>query len=85
MHPINRRDISADRQKDITYFNPVCKEKMKDGKIKRRVRRTIGGDRINYPGDVSSRSASLEVVRTLLNSVLADDANFMFRTFSHRY
>ena len=85
MHPIHRRDISADRQKDITYFNPVCKKKMKDGKIKRRVRGTIGGDRINYPGDVSARTASLEVVRTLLNSVLADDANFMTADITDYY
>ena len=85
MHPVHRNTIPQDRQRDITYFNPVCREKMKDGKIKRRVRGSIGGDRINYPGDVSARTASLEVVRTLLNSVLADDANFMTADITDYY
>ena len=85
MHPIHKQAITADRQRDITYFNPVCREKIKDGKIKRRVRGTIGGDRINYPGSVSARTASLEVVRTLLNSVLADDADFMTADITDYY
>jgi hypothetical protein len=53
------------------------KEKIKDGKHLRRIRGTIGGDRTNFTGAVSSRTASLEVVRILLNSVLADDVDFM--------
>lgn len=85
MHPLHKGAIPADRQRDITYFNPVCREKIKDGAIKRRVRGTIGGDRINYPGNVSARTASLEVVRTLLNSVLADDADFMTADITDYY
>jgi hypothetical protein len=38
----------------------------------RRVRGAIGGDKVNYPGAIAARAASLEVVRTLLNSALAD-------------
>ena len=66
MRPILKSDIPVERRKDITYYNPVCREKMKDGQLQRRVRGTIGGDRIHYTGDVSARTASLEVVRTLL-------------------
>jgi len=64
------KDIPADRVRDITYYNPQVSEKIKDGKIKRRVRGTIGGDRVNYPGEVSARTAEMEVVKLLLNSVL---------------
>jgi hypothetical protein len=77
IRPIHKRDIPADRRSDITYYNPVVKEKIKDGKIFRRVRGTVGGDRTNFTGEVTARTASLEVVRTLLNSVVSDDADFM--------
>ena len=85
MRPIHKREIPTERRGDVTYYNPVCKEKMKEGKIKRRVRGTMGGDRINYPGNVSARTASLEVVRTLLNSVLADDADFFTADITDYY
>jgi hypothetical protein len=85
MRPIHKSEIPADRRKDITYYNPVLKEKMKDGVLVRRVRGTLGGDRINYTGAVSARTASLEVVRTLLCSVLADDADFMTADITDYY
>jgi hypothetical protein len=85
MRPIHKHHIPADRRRDITYYNPVLKEKMKDDVLVRRVRGTLGGDRINYKGDVSARTASLEVVRTLLNSVLADDADFMTADITDYY
>jgi hypothetical protein len=85
MRPIHKHQIPADRRKDITYYNPVLKEKMKGNVLVRRVRGTLGGDRINYKGDVSARTASLEVVRTLLNSVLADDADFMTADITDYY
>jgi hypothetical protein len=75
--PIQKDAIPVDRRRDITYYNPQVKEKIKDGKHLRRIRGTIGGDKTNFTGAVSSRTASLEVVRILLNSVLADDADFM--------
>ncbi len=36
-----------------------------------RTRITIGGNRICYPGDVGTNTASLELVKLLLNSVLS--------------
>ena len=42
-----------------------------------RTRITIGGNRICYPGDVGTNTASLELVKLLLNSVLSrKDARF---------
>jgi uncharacterized membrane protein YgcG len=75
MEPIHKCDIPADRRGDITYYNRVPKEKIKEGALHRRVRGTAGGDRINYPGPVTARTASLEVVRALWNSTLADEAD----------
>jgi hypothetical protein len=43
-----------------------------------RVRFTVGGDRIDYPGDVSTKTADLPTVKTLLNSVVSTpNARFM--------
>jgi hypothetical protein len=74
--PIYRDQIPADRRKDVTYYNPQVREKIKEGKHVRRVRGTAGGDKVNYPGATAARTASLEVVRALLNSTLADDAEW---------
>jgi hypothetical protein len=75
IEPIHKYDIPADRRGDITYYNRVPKEKIKEGALHRRVRGTAGGDRINYPGPVTARTASLEVVRALYNSTLARKAD----------
>jgi hypothetical protein len=80
MKPIHKASIPADRRR-----NPQVKEKIKDGVHLRRIRGTIGGDRTNFVVAVSARTASLEVVRTLLNSVLADDADFMCCDISDYY
>jgi hypothetical protein len=37
----------------------------------RRIRFTVGGDRVFYDGDVSTKSADLATVKTLLNSVIS--------------
>ena len=77
IRPIHKSDIPHERRRDIAYYNRQVKEKIKNAVHVRRVRGTIGGDRTNFTGEVTARTASLEVVRTLLNSVLADDAAFM--------
>jgi hypothetical protein len=85
MHVIHKAAIPADRRKDVCYYNPQVKEKYKNGEWERRVRGTAGGDRINYNGKVTARTASLEVVRALLNSTLADDADFMAADITDYY
>jgi hypothetical protein len=45
LRPIFHCNIPVD--KDATYINPVCSEKLKDdGALKLRTRATIGGDRV---------------------------------------
>jgi hypothetical protein len=51
----------------------------------RRVRETIGGDRINYTGPVTARTASVEVLRAMLNSTLADRADIMAADIADYY
>ena len=48
-----------------------------DDDVLRRVRGTIGGDRINYPDTASARTADMEVVKLLLNSVVSTDAKWI--------
>ena len=43
--------------------------------ITRRIRGTIGGDRINYPGIVTAATADATTVRSLLHSVVSDRHN----------
>jgi hypothetical protein len=43
----------------------------------RRVRFTVGGDRVEYPGEVSTKTADLATAKILLNSVISTpDAKF---------
>jgi hypothetical protein len=74
MRPIMPNDQPADRRKDTAYYNPQTKEKIDADTLQKtfRIRGTIGGDRINYPGDVSARTADMEVVNVLLQSTISD-------------
>lgn len=55
-----------------SYYNPQCSLKLKDGKVIKRVRGTIGGDRVDYPGPTSSNTASILTLKMLLNAVVSD-------------
>ena len=78
INPIFRNQQPMDRRNDTTYYNPQVREKpLPDGGKTCRVRGTAGGDRINYPGETAARTADMEVVKALLQSTLADDAEFM--------
>jgi hypothetical protein len=85
MHVIHKAHIPTERAKDVAYYNPQLKGKFKEGKRVRRVRGTIGGDRINYTGPVSARTGQMKVVRALLCRTLADDANFMAADITDYY
>jgi hypothetical protein len=51
-----------------TYCSIQVREKVgEDGAIKFRVRLTVGGDKVNYTGDRSSTTASLETLKILQN------------------
>jgi hypothetical protein len=67
---INYNDIPAHKCKEICHTLVVCKVRPeKDDPDRTRI--TIGGSRICYPGDVGTNTASLELVKILLNSVLS--------------
>ena len=50
---------------------------MKDGKLVKRVRITIGGDRLPYNGPTAAQVALLETIRIHLNEIVSDKAKFM--------
>ena len=63
--------------KKATYLSIQIKEKrMADGSIKRRVRCTVGGDRVSVTGEVSSGTASMDVLKILLNAVVSEDGSW---------
>ena len=78
MKPLHPHEQPLQRRKDTSYYNPQIKEK-EDSADNRtyRVRGTIGGDRINYPGETSASTAAMPVVKILLQSVISDDSNWM--------
>ena len=61
--------------KKATYFSIQVKEKrLSDGTIKRRVRGTVGGDRVEITGEVSSGTASMDVLKIFLNAVVSEES-----------
>jgi hypothetical protein len=76
--PIHPSDQPMDRRRDTTYYNPQTKQKRgATGATTYRVRVTAGGDRINYTGPTSARTADMPVVKLLLHSVISDNAHWM--------
>ncbi len=63
-------NIPHDRLKNVTYGKFVCELKPNKKEVNR-TRLTIGGDRINYPGDCSTPTADLVLVKKHLNSVIS--------------
>jgi hypothetical protein len=75
MHP---HEQPSDRRADTTYYNPQTKEKQNaNGDTTYRIRGTIGGDRINYPGKTTARTADMSLVKLLLQSVVSENKNWM--------
>jgi hypothetical protein len=56
-----------------TYVKFVCAYKPHKSNP-HRVRMTIGGDRIEYPGEVATKTADLTVTKAILNSVCSTKA-----------
>ena len=72
---IHRSAMPIDRK--AAYYNPQLKIKIKNGITTYRVRGTIGGDQIQYPGVTTAYTAALETIRVLLNAVVSEDAEFL--------
>ena len=67
---IDKDDIPPDRRKDVTYgkFNCDYRPTKKDPN---RMILTVGGNLINFPGDVGTPTADMLLVKSLLNSVIS--------------
>jgi hypothetical protein len=86
-------NIPKERRKDITYGRFVCDLRMAK-ENPHRTRLTVGGDRINYPGDVATPTCELLLAKFFFNSVIstpnarfltADISNFYLNTPMLRY
>jgi hypothetical protein len=73
---IELKNIPNDRR--FTYGKIVCDYKPHK-KEKERVRLTVGGDRLDYSGDVATSTADITTFKILINSTLSteDDAMMM--------
>ena len=67
---VRKQDVPLDRRKDITYGKFVCEYKPNKAE-KERTRFTVGGDKINYPGDCGTPTGDLTLVKIHLNSVIS--------------
>ena len=82
---IRRKDIPGSRRKDVTYGSFVCNVRNEKAE-KNRTRFVVGGDRINYPGEVATPTADMLVAKILFNSVVSTrNAKFMTMDISNFY
>ena len=74
---VPRSEIPQDRRRDVTYGRIVVAYKP-DKLEKHRSRLTVGGNRINYPGDTGAPTADLPIIKLLWNSVLSSPGTKYF-------
>ncbi len=88
---ISKHKIPADHRKDVTYRQFVCSVRPKKAEPNR-MGFTVGGNRINYPGEVATPIAEMLVAKMLFNSVIStkgarfmtmDNSNFYLMTPLH--
>jgi hypothetical protein len=80
---IKLKNIPNDR--NITYGKIVCDYKPHK-KEKERVRLTVGGDRLDYSGDVATSTADITTFKILINSTLSTkDASMMMMDINNYY
>ena len=82
LHPIWYKNIPLDRRKEIAFSKVVCTFRP-DKANPNRTRITIAGHNIKYPRDVGTKTASLDLVKLLLNGVLSRQGA-KFATFDIR-
>jgi hypothetical protein len=76
-------NIPEDRH--ITYGKIVCDYKPHKQE-KERVRLTVGGDRLDYSGDVATSTADITTLKILINSTLSTkDAAMMMMDINNYY
>ena len=74
---VKKADIPRDRRRDVTYGSFVCTVRP-EKQEPNRTRFVVGGDRVNYPGEVATPTADMLVAKILFNSVISTlNAKFM--------
>eukprot|EP00804_Cyclotella_cryptica_P021425 CCRYP_019559-RA/>CCRYP_019559-RA protein AED:0.45 eAED:0.45 QI:0/-1/0/1/-1/1/1/0/134 len=73
--------VPQDRWKDVTYGRIVANFRP-EKEDPYRIRLTVGGNRINYPGDCGTPTADMITVKILLNSVIS---TLSAKVYDHRY
>ena len=82
---IRKCDVPQSRMKDVTYGSFVSNVRNEKTE-KNRTRFVVGGDRINYPGEVATPTAEMLVAKLLFNSVISTKgARFMTMDISNFY
>ena len=82
---ITKDEVPQDRFKDSTYGKFVCSVRPQKAEPNR-TRLTVGGNRINYPGEVGTPTADMLLVKVMLNSVASTmNAKFMCIDISNFY
>jgi hypothetical protein len=80
---VGLKNIPNDR--NITYGKIVCDYKPHKQE-KERVRLTVGGDRLDYSGDVATSTADITTFKILINSTLStEDAAMMMMDIKNYY
>jgi hypothetical protein len=82
---IPKSEVPPERLRDITYAR-ICANYRPEKADPNRIRITLGGNLVHYPGDVGTRTADLLTVKLLLNSVISTPgARFMSLDISDFY
>ena len=82
---IKETQVPRDRKKDVTYGSFQCTVRPEKAEPNR-TRFTVGGDKINYPGEVATPTADMLVAKILFNSVISTPgAKFMTMDISNFY
>jgi hypothetical protein len=82
---ISHSEVPKDRRGDATYGRFVCNERPQKEEVNR-TRLTVGGNRINYPGEVATPTADLLLVKVMFNSVIStENAKFMTMDIKNFY
>ena len=70
INAIPKYQVPEERMRDVTYGKFVCNIRPKKDKVPRRIF-VVGGNNINYPGDVSTPTADILLAKVLFNSVIS--------------
>ena len=85
MRFIPKQQVPEDRMKDVTYGKFVCNVRPEKDEVNR-TRFVVGGNRINYPGDIGTPTADMLLAKILFNSVISTkNARFMLGDIKNFY